>query len=88
MLELLLYTVMFAVGGYFVLAMFGSAAGNAGWVLCALFAVAAVMAGLLVSYQNTRQRLDRMERKLDELTQQRSNQMPDEVSELEELDRL
>ena len=66
MLELILYTVMFSVFGYALLVLSGFL-GNSGLVIAALVLVAAILSGLLISYQNTRQRLERLEKKLDEL---------------------
>ena len=86
MAELLGFTVMFAVLGYFFIAVFGGVAGGAAIILGGLFAAAALFAGLLVSYLNTRQRLARLEKKLDRLTEELASRTAPEVSELEELD--
>ena len=76
MLELVLYTIMFAVLGYGLLALSG-VLGNAGILIAGLVLISALLAGLLVSYQNTRERLARLEKKLDALLE--AQEKPDAV---------
>ena len=76
MLELVLYTIMFAVLGYGLLALSG-VLGNAGILIAGLVLISALLAGLLVSYQNTRERLSRLEKKLDALLE--AQEKPDAV---------
>jgi len=75
-LELVLYTIMFAVLGYGLLALSG-VLGNAGILIAGLVLISALLAGLLVSYQNTRERLARLEKKLDALLE--AQEKPDAV---------
>ena len=75
MLEMVLYTILFAVAAYGLIALGGIAgSGSLSLVIAGIVFVAAVLAGLLVSYQNTRQRLNRMEQKLDELLERQKQE--------------
>lgn len=75
MLEMVLYTIMFAVAAYGLITLGGIAgSGSLALVIAGIVFVAAVLAGLLVSYQNTRQRLTRMEQKLDELLERQKQE--------------
>ena len=76
MLELVLYTIMFSVLGYGLLALSG-VLGNAGILIAGLVLISAMLAALLVSYQNTRERLARLEKKLDALLE--AQEKPDAV---------
>lgn len=80
MLEMILYTLMFAVLGYGLLALCGLA-GGAGPLIAGLVVISAVLAALLVSYQNTRERLVRLERKLDAILDAHGKQEDNERSD-------
>lgn len=81
MMELLLYTAIFGVLCYGILFLCGMAAGSAGWLIAGILAVSVLLAGMLVSYQNTRERLARLEKKLDALLEERGKEETNERSE-------